>query len=888
MLSITSKRASAKVLVPPTSVRVGSRAGLPLGSAYVAHTKNYSGLARHLGGDGGANGNNCLAELRNKGKYSMGVTPLAESYSFNTADMARKASNWIHVAQHGVDPELAFKQDQWSKRACDMAYSAGRISEEKWKADMQMLQIREPNAISNWNKDGTLTASDEWERALNTALAERGWPQQGSFPHGLFQQAADPELAFKQDLFYKRWCDVSYWKGTISKEKWEADMQMLQSREPFTISNWNEDGTLTSDEEWGRAIREALAERGWPQEDGVSSWVDTGQSGSNTSEHDYSPNPTTHDAQLAEDIYAAMLDPNQKVMNHEARDEATMDENKSHEETNDIIDDDSFHPSQRTHPLTAVNRFSTDPSTIEIPKSELVDPVENLLSRAAAVHVSETAHRVFGGVGLPYSTATPNRGKTMQQKPIALNVLQPNMSPIEADAFIATLIPAMYASVLSALTETRKRLGTPWIEEMTRKAERGELKILDVGGAGAGILAVQHIFAAEWTRMHEKVSDASTAVVEPTGTIGGASTAPPLGSATVVIGPDTLRQRMGPLLDNTTFIPRLPDYVHTSEQNKTAGKFDIIVAPHFLWTQDTPDIKAHVSNLWNMLVPDGGVLLMLEKGIPRGFECIASARDWLLDRHIHVPTINMLKALKEEWGREKFDDYFQDSSLQQMEQSLKTMLPPKEVGMIVAPCTNHTSCPLYERKGIVKGRADVCSFAQRYHRPAFLQKIYNTKGKNHEDAEFSYLSVVRGRDLRVVQHRDSTGRSHPVVIQGDKATNRAFRGYEDTTSNSPSKDEQNTGEPQQSSSLPLPPAHSLSLPRAVFPPLKRHGHVIIDVCTPSGTLERWTVPKSFSRQAYRDARKSSWGDLWALGAKTRVPRNIKATPRRRDNKRSED
>lgn len=60
-----------------------------------------------------------------------------------------------------------------------------------------------------------------------------------------------------------------------------------------------------------------------------------------------------------------------------------------------------------------------------------------------------------------------------------------------------------------------------------------------------------------------------------------------------------------------------------------------------------------------------------------------------------------------------------------------------------------------------------------------------------------------------------------------------------------------------------------------MPTMKRHGHVIIDLCTPSGKLERWTVPRSFSKQAFRDARKSRWGDLWAMGAKTRVAREVK-------------
>jgi ribosomal protein RSM22 (predicted rRNA methylase) len=58
----------------------------------------------------------------------------------------------------------------------------------------------------------------------------------------------------------------------------------------------------------------------------------------------------------------------------------------------------------------------------------------------------------------------------------------------------------------------------------------------------------------------------------------------------------------------------------------------------------------------------------------------------------------------------------------------------------------------------------------------------------------------------------------------------------------------------------------------------------MDVCTPAGKIGRWTISKSFSMAAYRDARKANWGDLWALGAKTRVPRNLQLggeKPRRR-------
>jgi ribosomal protein RSM22 (predicted rRNA methylase) len=119
------------------------------------------------------------------------------------------------------------------------------------------------------------------------------------------------------------------------------------------------------------------------------------------------------------------------------------------------------------------------------------------------------------------------------------------------------------------------------------------------------------------------------------------------------------------------------------------------------------------------------------------------------------------------------------------------------------------------------------------------------RDRNHEDIKFSYIAVQRGQDLRQQQN----------IQQNAEVTDAAFEGFEHL-------DE------------PTSPFHPLSLPRAVYPPLKRRGHVIFDLCTPAGKIERWTVPRSYSRQAYRDARKSNWGDLWALGAKTRIPRKL--------------
>lgn len=63
-------------------------------------------------------------------------------------------------------------------------------------------------------------------------------------------------------------------------------------------------------------------------------------------------------------------------------------------------------------------------------------------------------------------------------------------------------------------------------------------------------------------------------------------------------------------------------------------------------------------------------------------------------------------------------------------------------------------------------------------------------------------------------------------------------------------------------------------PRLIKQPLKRKGHVIMDLCGASGELEKWIVPKSYGKEAYHDARKATKGDLWALNAKTKIKSSV--------------
>ncbi|KAK0937952.1 37S ribosomal protein S22 [Friedmanniomyces endolithicus] len=534
---------------------------------------------------------------------------------------------------------------------------------------------------------------------------------------------------------------------------------------------------------------------------------------------------------------------------------------------------DESDPTQRTHPLTTANRFGTLPSTLQLPKTAFLDPATVLLSGLSNTHLSESAHRIFGGVGLPYSTSTPTIGKTMQQKPIALDAYQERMSDMDGDVYMAALMPGIFASVTSVLTETRKRLGTAWAEDMVRKAADNKLRILDAGGGGAGVLAVREVLRAEWERMHEDdAANSPMALAEADGKLGGAGATPPLGHATVLTGSDVLRKRASQLLESTTFIPRLPDYVHAESAAGQKGKFDIIVAPHTLWPLREDYIRrGHTQNLWSLLKADGGVLLLLEKGVARGFELVASARELLLETRISSPEARARSLDIHEPIPERSDvEWEGDRSSLDPEPLTK----PKDKGMIIAPCTNHSGCPMYVQKGIVKGRPDICHFEQRYVRPGFLQKILGARDKNFEDVKFSYIAVMRGKDLRETtgSAEEHFGGSDGLastagLVQGKLATDSAFDGYEDVDGSSSSGAKPDFPRPSAPSSL--------TLPRAILPPLKRRGHVILDLCTPAGTLERWTVPRSFSRQAFRDARKSQWGDLWALGAKSRVLRTVR-------------
>jgi ribosomal protein RSM22 (predicted rRNA methylase) len=504
------------------------------------------------------------------------------------------------------------------------------------------------------------------------------------------------------------------------------------------------------------------------------------------------------------------------IEEEEPREEEEIDEDEGEPDATFLEDTEPRGP--RLHEYTRMGQFKTNPSTLQLPKVTFVEPITTLLGRTDIAHVREAAERALGGPGLPYGPATPKSKSNYPQKGILLEAGHHRMSPIDADAYIATVLPGLYASITSVLVEVRKRLGEEWLKGLITRPGGTGPRVLDVGAGGAGLAAWQDVLQAGWDVLREK------------GEVKGE--APP-GKRTVVVGSENLRQRVSRFLHNTTFLPRLPDYIHSiegAERKLDSGGgpaprkvFDVIIASHVLMPLEKEyKRKELLDNLWSMLSPDGGVLIVLEKGHPRGFEAVASVRDRILDEFIIPPTSQpRAEEIQPEGER------------------------VREPGMIIAPCTNHTKCPMYLTPGLSLGRKDFCHFNQRFIRPPFLQKVLGASHRSHEDIKFSYLAVRRGAQPD----------SPSTLLHGKAAADAAFAGYESTSGGAA--------------------PHPLSLPRNILTPLKSRGHVTLDLCTPAGSIERWVVPRSFSKQAYHDARKAVWGDLWALGAKTRTVRPVR-------------
>ncbi|KAI9101146.1 mitochondrial small ribosomal subunit Rsm22-domain-containing protein [Phlyctochytrium arcticum] len=162
--------------------------------------------------------------------------------------------------------------------------------------------------------------------------------------------------------------------------------------------------------------------------------------------------------------------------------------------------------------------------------------------------------------------------------------------------------------------------------------------------------------------------------------------------------------------------------------------------------------------------------------------------------------------------------------------------PPAEAHTLL-PCPHDHPCPFP-----TQSRTSWCHFSQRVQRDKTMREV-KQNGKTarpEEDVKYSYLVLRKGP------------RPTSTLLQGSNA-------------------ERTLAE------------QAMDWPRLIAPPMKRDGHILLDVCTAvpdtsssnpdlttnetqtRSTLLRTIITKSkHGKAAYLAARKSYWGDLWSF------------------------
>ncbi|KAL6453493.1 RSM22 Probable S-adenosyl-L-methionine-dependent RNA methyltransferase RSM22 [Candida maltosa Xu316] len=192
---------------------------------------------------------------------------------------------------------------------------------------------------------------------------------------------------------------------------------------------------------------------------------------------------------------------------------------------------------------------------------------------------------------------------------------------------------------------------------------------------------------------------------------------------------------------------------------------------------------------------------------------------------------------------------------------------------VIAPCPHHRKCPLqlgdpkYYKISNHKHRMDICSFGKVVRRPQYTMDIKRGKklavkwDKTAEDG----IGTLGKKELKSLEGR---GRPHGndtesgslsyLIVQRSANDEKSIKHIEELRSYSDNV---------------LNNDNPTNWPRIINVPNKVKKNVQMEVCTPEGNMEIWSVPKSLGKQAYHDARKSKQGDLWPLGKKSSVVRN---------------
>ncbi|GMI48258.1 hypothetical protein TrCOL_g8978 [Triparma columacea] len=288
-------------------------------------------------------------------------------------------------------------------------------------------------------------------------------------------------------------------------------------------------------------------------------------------------------------------------------------------------------------------------------------------------------------------------------------------------------------------------------------------------------------------------------------------------------------------------------------KSRTSTQHSLVVSSYVLSTLPRSDQYRMVSDLWSLVEP-GGLMVIVDKGTPEGFAGIIKVREQAFGREVWSDRRKRGMGrggvmVEEGWGEDSDLIELPDGrwvkpyeleevegeggGVEDEEERVEYVSEESFKGLkdcrVVAPCTHHGKCPVVE-KFKKRGAVGVgyCSFVQKV----------KVEGKRDGEEKFSYLVMEKvqeeGEEEEVEELNDSE-ESGSVVSSDD--------------------------------------GDAAAVGRVVLAPLKRRGHVVVDVCVPvgieEGTGEEKAVikrmvlgRKTYGKEVYRVARKSRWGGLF--------------------------
>lgn len=386
-------------------------------------------------------------------------------------------------------------------------------------------------------------------------------------------------------------------------------------------------------------------------------------------------------------------------------------------------------------------------------------------------------------------------------------------SPPEALAYLATRAVPNFSVALRVLREA-------WAAAARAKGTAGPAgrptSVLDVGcGPGSGLLAARTLWCEPGGKEEEENGEGGGKGALRR--LDGVDHSGAMRDLTKhLLAPSSAAEEGAAPAPTLTLHRHLPPLVQQVARTG-AGHYDVVLAS---WTlSELPSDASRalaVQMTWALVAPTGGVLVLVEDGSPEGSRLVRSARKLLL----------------------------QDGGKEEASPSLARTL---------APCPHDRPCPLLS--------GDWCRFTQRvplgrlprsggsgggrggggsgFKDVAFsyvvLQKTdassMAASGLEEEDARLASLRRLRA-DLSVI------GQEQQLLVQPTEED------WEAATEGAPSRD---------------------GWARLIRNPKKGKGHVNLDLCHPSGQLERRVVARSAARRLpgkYLAARKAQWGGLW--------------------------